>query len=62
MFCMGFLSMNTNAVRGSASRSVDPIRECRMGPWRAPGKLKNIMSNGCMSGAMLPNRSAGRLT
>jgi len=62
MVCMGFRSMNTIAVSGSASRSVLPMKECRTGPCRAPGKLKNIMMKGCMSGAMLPNRSAGKYT
>jgi hypothetical protein len=60
--CMGFFSMNTNAVSGRASSSVLPMNVCRGGPWRAPGKLKNIMMTGCMSGAMLPNNSAGKYT
>ena len=60
MICMGFLSMNTNAVSGKASSIVLPMNVCRGGPWRAPGRLKNIMMKGCMSGAMLPNNSAGK--
>ena len=62
MVCMGFCSMNTSAVSGRAKRSVAPIRECRMGPWKGYGELKYIMIIGCMSGAMLPNRSAGKYT
>ena len=61
MFCMGLRSRNMSAVNGSAS-SVLPIRECRMGPWRVLGRLKISMISGCMSGAMLPNSSAGKLT
>jgi len=60
-FVGGFRSANTSAVSGSAS-SVLPIRECRMGPWRVLGRLKISMISGCMSGAMLPNSSAGKLT
>lgn len=58
----GFLSMNTIAVIGSASSVVLPMNECVSGPCSVPGWLKNIMMNGCMSGAMLPSSSAGRLT
>jgi len=61
MVFRGFRSMNTSAVSGSA-RSVAPMNECRRGPWRAPGRLKSSMSRGCMSGAMLPSRSAGKDT
>lgn len=62
MVCIGFLSMNTRAVIGSASSRVLPMNECSSGPCNAPGMVKNIMMNGCMSGAMLPNSSAGKLT
>lgn len=58
----GFLSMNTSAVSGSASSVVLPMIECSSGPCSVPGWLKNIMMKGCMSGAMLPSNSAGRLT
>jgi len=58
--CSGFPSMNTIAVNGSASRRVLPMNECSSGPCSVPGWLKNIMMKGCMSGAMLPNSSAGK--
>jgi len=57
--CMGLFSMNTSAVSGSASK-VLPMNECKSGPCSVPGWLKTSMVKGCMSGAMLPNRSAGR--
>ena len=58
----GFRSMNTIAVSGSASSVVLPMNECVIGPCSVPGMLKNIMMNGCTSGAMLPSSSAGKLT
>ena len=59
IFRNGLRSMNISAVSGSAS-SVLPMNECRSGPCSVPGWLKNIMMKGCMSGAMLPNSSAGK--
>jgi hypothetical protein len=58
----GFLSMNTSAVNGSASSMVLPMNEWSSGPCSVPGWLKNSMMKGCMSGAMLPSSSAGKLT
>ena len=57
---IGFLTTYRIAVSGSASSIVLPMNECVTGPCRVPGVLKNIMMNGCTSGAMLPNSSAGR--
>jgi len=62
MLFRGFRSMNTSAVSGGARRSVAPMYECRGGPWSVPGRLKKSVMRGCMSGAMLPSRSAGKLT
>jgi len=58
----GCRSMNVSIVSGGASRSVAPMRECRGGPWSVPGRLRNSVMSGCMSGAMLPSNSAGKLT
>ena len=57
---IGFLSMYRIAVNGSTSSIVLPMNECVVGPCSVPGALRNIMMNGCMSGAMLPSISAGR--
>jgi hypothetical protein len=41
---------------------VLPMNEWSSGPCSVPGWLRNIMMKGCMSGAMLPSSSAGKLT
>jgi len=62
MLSSGFRSVNTSDVSGGVSRSVAPMNVCRGGPWSVPGRLKISVMRGWMSGAMLPNSSAGKLT
>ena len=60
MVRIGFLSMSNRTVSGSASNIVPPMNVCKGGPCRSPGRLKNTIIKGCMSGAMLPNSNAGK--